>query len=149
MHQSFGGVLFRRGGMPPRRNNRHGLFLALALGLVLLGRGLYLLVALVEKPPKDGEDNATYYPVNDRVAKFVVRKQYVHKEIYQCEYGKQEQVVSPVLFLEQFHISIGGFYLFTFWSSKQTEPFNLSDNRCLTISLRVQIYVFFLILDTF
>jgi hypothetical protein len=52
------------------------------------------------QPPKDGEENATYYPVNDRVAKFVVRKQYVHKEIYQCEYAKQKQVVCPVLFLE-------------------------------------------------
>jgi hypothetical protein len=93
-------VLFRRGGKPPRRNIRHGLFLALALGLALLGRGFYRLVALVEKPPKDGKDNATYYPVNDRVAKFVVRKQYVHKEIYQCEYAKQKQVVCPVLFLE-------------------------------------------------
>ena len=39
----------------------------------------------------------------------------------------------------------GGFYLFTFWSSKQTEPFNLSDNRCLTISLRVQRYDYFFI----
>jgi hypothetical protein len=92
--------MFRRGGMPPRRNIRHGLFLALALGLVFLGSGLYLLVALVDKPPKDGKDNATYHPANDRVAKFVVRKQYVHKEIYQCEYAKQKQVVCPVHFLE-------------------------------------------------
>jgi hypothetical protein len=80
--------LLRRGGMPPRRNIRHGLFLALALGFVFLDSGLYLLVALVDKPPQDGEDNATYHPANDRVAKFVVRKQYVHKEIYQCEYAK-------------------------------------------------------------
>jgi hypothetical protein len=89
-----------RGGMPPRRNIRHGLFFALALGFVFLGRGLYLHVALVEKPPQDGEDNATYHPANDRVAKFVVQKQYFHKEKYQCEYAKQKQVVCPVLFLE-------------------------------------------------
>jgi hypothetical protein len=95
-----------RGGMPPRHNIRHGLFLALALGLVFLGRGLYLLVALVEKPPKDGEDNATNQSINDRVAKFVVRKQYVHKEIYHCEYSKQEQVESPAFFLDRFHICV-------------------------------------------
>ena len=28
--------------------------------------------------------------------------------------------------------SYDGFYLFTYWSSKQTEPINLPDNRCLT-----------------
>jgi len=38
---------------------------------------------------------------------------------------------------------IGGFYLLTFWSSKQTEPINLPDNRCLTFGLRVQRYAFF------
>ena len=37
-------------------------------------------------------------------------------------------------------MTLGGFYLFTFWSSKQTEPINLPDNRCLTIGLQVQIY---------
>lgn len=41
--------------------------------------------------------------------------------------------------------TIGGFYLFTFWSSKQTEPINLPDNRCLTFGLRVQRYNYFFI----
>ena len=41
----------------------------------------------------------------------------------------------------------GGFYLFTFWSSKQTEPINLPDNRCLTIGLRVQRYDYFFSFD--
>ena len=39
----------------------------------------------------------------------------------------------------------GGFYLFTFWSSKQTEPVNLPDNRVLTFDLRVQSYNYFFI----
>ena len=47
MYHSYCGVLLRRGGKPPRRNIRHGLFLALALGFVFLGGGLYLLEALV------------------------------------------------------------------------------------------------------
>ena len=44
-----------------------------------------------------------------------------------------------------FHLTIsyGGFYLFAFWSPKQTEPINLPDNRCLTIGLRVQRYDYF------
>ena len=62
MHQSFGG------GMPPRRNIRHGLFLALALGLVFLDRGLYLLIALDDKPPKDGKDNSAYQSANNSTA---------------------------------------------------------------------------------
>lgn len=40
-----------------------------------------------------------------------------------------------------------GFYLFTFWSSKQTEAINLPDNRCLTIGLRVQRYDYFFSFD--
>jgi hypothetical protein len=60
--------LLRRGGMPPRRNIRHGLFLALALGFVLLGGVLYLLVALVKEPPKDGKDNSAYQSANNSTA---------------------------------------------------------------------------------
>ena len=52
-----------------------------------------------------------------------------------------------VLLLLFFIISItnGGFYLFTFGPSKQTEPINLPDNRCLTFGLRVQRYDYFFI----
>ena len=54
-----------RGGKPPRRNIRHGLFLALALGFILLGGILYLLVALVKEPPQDGKDNSAYQSANN------------------------------------------------------------------------------------
>ena len=36
-----------------------------------------------------------------------------------------------------------GFINSLFWSSKQTEPINLPDSRCLTNGLRVQRYDYF------
>ena len=41
---------------------------AIALGLVFLGRGLYLLMALDDKPPKDGKDNSAYQSANNSTA---------------------------------------------------------------------------------
>ena len=65
-------------------------------------------------------------------------------------YCQQHGVPAPNDFrIEQaeafFQYNYGGFYLFTFWSSKQTEPVNLPDNRVLTFDLRVQSYNYFFI----
>ena len=66
-------------------------------------------------------------------------KSHFYHETYSFDYRRAVNYLAFSIHKSTF----GGFYLFTFWSSKQTEPINLPDNRCLTIGLRVQRYDYF------
>ena len=55
-------------------------------------------------------------------------KSHFYHETYSFDYRRAVNYLAFSIHKSTF----GGFYLFTFWSSKQTEPINLPDNRCLT-----------------
>jgi len=60
-------------------------------------------------------------------------KSHFYHETYSFDYRRAVNYLAFSIHKSTF----GGFYLFTFWSSKQTEPINLPDNRCLT-GLQIQ-----------